>query len=351
MLSKYLPTRFKHVYVLNLSRPLYAQMELTSVCNYRCRMCYNIWHAPESNSSIGSPLSEDEHLRIIDLLGESLFGMTFSGGEPTLVSWLPRLVARCSMYNIESSLITNGALVTSSLANSLVSAGLSYAQVSLHHFEESKNASITGIEDSFTRTLSGAQNLLKVFGGAMSVGISMVATEETYRDVYHMGSFLNREGFTNFSVALMSYSGRAIENNLFLNRKQFLEMHSQLENLQKDFDMSVGFVGGFPRCILPENSTITVHNVCDAGLAQMVIAPDGTCRPCVEKTSIGGNILTESLQDIWQSEAFHFTRNFEDVPDECADCLYVSECRGGCRASAANFSGNARGPDPLMMEV
>ena len=37
------------VEVVKLGSPLYAQVELTSECQYQCVFCYNVWKGPSNN--------------------------------------------------------------------------------------------------------------------------------------------------------------------------------------------------------------------------------------------------------------------------------------------------------------
>lgn len=180
----------------------------------------------------------------------------------------------------------------------------------------------------------------------------MVANSETVGDVYEMGRFLHLQGVTRFSVGLLSCSGSAKTNHMVLRREDVLPLCQQLAQVHHDFGLQVGFTGGVPFCTLPDDidESVRLHNICDAAIHQIVIGPDGHCRPCVEHSGDGGNILTTPLEEVWKSSVFEEVRLFRNVPPECHRCRQVSVCHGGCRASACNYTGSITGRDPLMPE-
>lgn len=340
----YLDTVIPGVQYLDISIPPFAQFELTPGCPYRCRMCYNVWKGTVTNGPI---LTKLQQFQVIDQL-DRIFSLIFSGGEPTTIPWLEELVSYATKKGIQTSLITIAAGMTLERARALRNAGLGFVQVSFHHFMSESNDLITGKQGSYDLTLSGATNLLKVFGSE-NMGINMVVNNDTANDVYETGKLLYALGFRAMSVGVLSQSGAALANGLKLDSFELNKACQQLQKLADDLGMRVGLTGGVPFCALKDvGASVKIHNICDAGIDQIVIGPDGNCRPCVEWPFSAGNILQMSLVDIWQSEVFRIPREFRDVPESCYPCVYVSRCRGGCRASAFNSTNMLQGADPLM---
>lgn len=69
---------------------------------------------------------------------------------------------------------------------------------------------------------------------------------------------------------------------------------------------------------------------CLAGIAQATIDPWGNVRPCNHAPLVCGNLLTQSLEEIWHSAAMEAWRKM--IPEECMGCEEFEVCRGGCRA-------------------
>ncbi len=339
---------------LKIKAPLATQFELTSGCNQRCIFCYNVWKGICSKQDSIS-LSKEKQLKIIDKIIENeIFDIIFSGGEPLLINWLEELIEKCSKAKMYTTIITNGKLMTKERALQLKNAGLDDIQISIHHYDHITNDKLTRVQGSFEKSIIGIKNALEVFG-IENINVNMVALPETYQDIYRMAKFLHSIGVGSFSVGSPSVTGEMKEDKtLVINKKMFLEIYDQLIKAKKDFNIHVGFSGGFPICLFPEINKETIKmigNYCDAGLNQVIIGPDGGLRPCVCLGENLGNILDDDLKEIWNKNKFLLDiRTMKFIPKECRKCQYVSICRGGCRASAEGYFGKLNAIDPLMKD-
>jgi len=337
---------------LKIKSPLAVQFELTSGCNQNCIFCYNVWKNMHLKQNAVS-LPRERQLEVIDVLVKNeIFSIIFSGGEPLITPCLEELIKKCSDAKMDTTVITNGVLITESRAKSLKESGLDDMQISLHHHIPEINDKQTGVKGSFEKTVKGIKNALLYFPGG-EVNVNMVALPETYKDVYALAEFLHSIGVVSFSVGSPSVTGEMkADKKLVIDKKMFLEVHKQLKKAKKDFNINVGFSGGFPLCLLPEinkESLKMVGNYCDAGLNQVIIGPEGELRPCVCLGENLGNILTDDLSHIWKTNKFLLDiRKLKFIPDVCKECSYVSICRGGCRASAQGYFGKLNAIDPLM---
>jgi AdoMet-dependent heme synthase len=350
--NAYQDTDISNCKYLKIKSPLATQFELTSGCNQRCIFCYNVWKGLCSKQDAIS-LSKEKQLEIIDkIIKNEIFDIIFSGGEPLLVEWLEELVKKCTDAKMYTTIITNAILMTKEKAKSLKESGLNDMQISIHHYDEKTNDELTKMPGSFKKTINGIKNALEVFG-VENININMVALPETYNDVYKMSKFLHSIGIGSFSVGSPSVTGEMEKDkSLVINKKMFLKIYNQLRMAKRDFNMHVGFSGGFPICLLPEINKETIKmigNYCDAGLNQVIIGPDGELRPCVCLGEKLGNILNDDLKEIWNNNKFLLDiRSMKFVPEQCKKCEYVSVCRGGCRASAQGYFGKLNAVDPLM---
>ena len=286
---------------LKIKSPLATQFELTSGCNQRCIFCYNVWKGLCSKQD-SITLSKEKQLEVIDKVIENeIFDIIFSGGEPLLVSWLEELIRKCSGAKMYTTLITNAILMTLERAKTLKKAGLNDMQISIHHYDAEISDKLTKMPGSFEKSIKGIKNALEIFG-VEGVNINMVALPETYRDVYKMAEFLHSIGVRSFSIGTPSTTGEMEKDkDLVINKEMFLEIYKQLRKAKKDFNLRVGFSGGFPLCLLPKMNKETIEmvgNYCDVGLNQITIGPNGELRPCVCLGKNLGNILKEDLKKI-----------------------------------------------------
>lgn len=347
----YAKTIIPKVYYLKIKAPLAVQFELTNGCNQKCTFCYNVWKEGCSKS-VTKQLSKHKQFKILNKIIENeIFDIIFSGGEPLIINWLEKLIKTASDNKLDTTIITNGILLTSKRVKSLKDAGLQSMQISLHHYKPEINNLLTG-KNSFNKTVNGIRNAIKYFKNG-GINVNMVALPQTYKDVYKMAKFLKSLGVLSFTVGTPTATGEMHKNrNLVITKEMFLEIYKQLRQAEKDFKISTGFTGGFPLCILPEFNEKTkemISNYCDAGLNQLVIDPEGNLKPCVCLSEKLGNILTDDLQKIWLKTKFLLDiRQLKYVPKECKKCEYISICRGGCRASARGYFGKIDSKDPLM---
>ena len=338
-----------NVEVIRLGAPLHSQIELTSSCQYECFFCYNIWKTKDSKIK-GSSLTREQAFKVAEQLIEcKIFSVVLSGGEPTLVNYLHDLIAFFHEADIEISMITNGARLDKLYLNKLEKVGLNGIQISMHHFEENIFNKIAGNPKAYELTVNGIENSLNVFG-AEAININMVVTSDTVKDITEMSKFLKSLGVESMSVSLVSTSGLAAVNRLICDYEDLDNAYNQMVKISEYMDIS--FVGGLPFCSLPMDynpSVVSMSNICDAAISQIVIGPNGGLRPCVEWPQEAGNIFQDDLIDIWQnSEIFEGIRNFKNTPLKCRSCEQVPYCHGGCRASALAVTKDLCGDDPMM---
>jgi len=335
-------TRFKNVSCLKMSAPLYVQYELTENCNHLCVFCYNVWKNKKDKVYKKVDLALGQQLKIIDELAKlKIFGLILSGGEPLISKGIFKIIEKASkQYKIEISIITNGVLLTKDVCRRLKECGLSDMQVSLHSFNKQDNDEVTGIKGSFDRTIQGIKNALEYFS-TENISINMVPTKKTYNQIYGLAKFLKNLGVVNFTVSSYVYTGnKRLDDQLAPTKEQFLKIYNQIVRVKKHLSMRT-FIGGcYPLCSLGriDDETISlIGNICDAGITQMVINPQGDLRPCVAYGHILGNIFKDDILEIWKnSRILKKIRRMENIPLMCEKCKNLVMCRGGCRASAYN---------------
>ncbi len=106
--------------------PFVANVIVTRRCNLACGYCneYDRTSAPVPRALL------DERLTQLRALGT--FGISLSGGEPTLHPDLPAIVRRCRQLGfVRTGIISNGLLLTPALIQSLDDAGLQELQISI----------------------------------------------------------------------------------------------------------------------------------------------------------------------------------------------------------------------------
>jgi radical SAM protein with 4Fe4S-binding SPASM domain len=90
---------------------------------------------------------------------------------------------------------------------------------------------------------------------------------------------------------------------------------------------------------MPENADGSFpEGGCAAGVSGLTLLPDGTITPCRRMGIPVGNILKDSLREIWAtSDVLNALRDKKAYKGKCGTCKRWSTCRG-CRAIAYAYS-------------
>lgn len=128
-------------------------IQVTRRCNQRCRFCSN----PESGYRL--TLAGAEKL-VDDLVRRGQDGVIFTGGEPTLVGWLPKIIEYAARAGIAPRLITNGQnTADAGYVRMLKEAGLRHVHVSIHSTRPRVQAFLSSNPGSLKNILRSLGNL------------------------------------------------------------------------------------------------------------------------------------------------------------------------------------------------
>lgn len=120
-------------------------VQVTRACNQTCRFCSN----PPSGLEIGV---EEACRRVDDLAARRFAGVILTGGEPTLVPWLPEVVRHATARGLAPRIITNGQrLADGPLLDDLAAAGLRHVHVSIHSHDPAVHDGIACVPGSHGR--------------------------------------------------------------------------------------------------------------------------------------------------------------------------------------------------------
>lgn len=325
-------------------------LELTPACNNACVGCGNVFAGNRSFQ----PLSAREWHVILDKIAPSACFLEITGGEPTLHPEFREIIEHVETLGTPFNLLTNGRWPEPhSIINLLTRAScLNGILVSLHGASVRSHEAFTGVPGSFAETVD---NIKRAVDAGLSVTTSTVLTHQNRSEIESivaLGQELGASGaaFERYiGVPLPEWEPSTAELCEVVKLIDILgdtnghgeavksSQRSDIERLSFD-DKPVRFGVPIPHCFVANSS-----NGCRAGTAQATIDPEGNVRPCNYAPVQCGNLLVQSLEEIWQSAAMEEWRRM--IPDECLECLHFEECRGGCRA-AAMMQGLTR--DPLM---
>ena len=122
--------------------PLAAHVSVTDRCGYRCDRCSNL------SQDTPDPSTESVSGLMYAFKAAGVASVAFTGGEPNLREDLPAIVAAAG-EDLAPMLFTSGQMLDRSRADTLRSAGLIAAFVSLDHFSPKVHDAIRGVAGAF----------------------------------------------------------------------------------------------------------------------------------------------------------------------------------------------------------
>lgn len=340
---------------INNSFDFFIQWHLTEQCNLHCTHCYQ---TGDRMHEMTLPEIKDTINEISDTLNiwMNTYGINFTpsvnltGGEPFLKKDIFEILDEFSSRGFDIYLLTNGTLIDTARAKRLHDLGIRGVQVSIEG-PKKIHESIRG-RDSFAGSIRGVSNLLDA-GVEVTLNVTLSYLNDDYfMDLFRLSSALGVQKL-GFSRLVPSGRGESLLNEM-LKTEDVKNLYHKIFSMKMD---GLDIVTGDPvasqlrsECDVKDNGDIALGG-CAAGISGLTIMPDGTLLPCRRLPVPIGNILKDSLREVWaSSEVLNALRDRSMYKGKCGSCNKWAHCRG-CRAIAYAYS-NARGqgdflsPDP-----
>jgi radical SAM protein with 4Fe4S-binding SPASM domain len=332
------------------SAPTVVNLEITEICNVKCRHCYNFWR----DDSIGqNSLDIEKFDKIIDRIIEAeVFHVVLTGGEP--MAKFPMLehgFAKLKEAKISFSCNSNLMLCTDERAKKLANLGLDHILTSLPSRDPVTNDFIMGKEGSFNRIMKGIENATK---NGIRVSANMVVSKSTYNDVYETAKLAASKGCQKIFTTRMvppTYTHDNVDTDYLPTAEETKIALDQAIQAKKDFGIMVGTLVSYPLCFLGdlEKYSDFVGRGCPGQSGhQMSINATGDTHSCAHEAEGYGNVFTKPIKEIYQQPKMKKWRTSYHF-DGCKGCDYIDVCESGCRMTAKGHSGKHAGMDPLFL--
>ncbi len=332
-----------------LLSPIDVQIEITALCNQRCRHCYNYWRHSDtprpnemSSEDLGCVLRKLKEARVVQL--------TFTGGEPLLrPDALMLSMSEAHKLGLGFGMNSNATLITDEVARELSLAGLQHALVSVLGPPAIHNM-LGGGAASFDKTMNGISHLMR---HNIPVSTNMVVSKMNLDVMFETAQLLKSSGIQMFCAGPMVPS--CYDNiAMCLSGEEVKRCLSSLIRIEKELGLNIDILEPLPRCMFSKEEDSSFarffgNRACSAGVSTCVISSSGDARPCVHSDVEYGNLLREDFDLIWKRMSSW--ADVEILPDKCRSCLAINVCEGGCRMSAKVTSGQYNGQDMYMSDT
>jgi Fe-coproporphyrin III synthase len=354
------PPRQKKVH----HRPIVV-WNITRGCNLACAHCYiSAKRAPDPME-----LTTSEAKGVADQLAD--YGVPvvlFSGGEPLVREDLLEVASYAKSKGLRLGLSTNGTLLTRIKVREVMSAGFSYAGISIDG-PEVINDKFRGAKGAYEDALMGIRNSL---AEGLRVSLRFTLTRYNHQYLDEIFELVEREGIPRVCIYHLGYSGRGekiSERASLTSDETRVAMERCMEwsdrFAQKGLDVEVLTVNNHadspyllmrlaeqrPDRVEESARLLALNGGNSSGVGISSIAPLGTVHPDQFSHALTlGNVRTRPFGDIWEDttnpKMFCLKATPRALLGRCGRCPVLPLCNGNSRARAFADTGSYWESDP-----
>jgi radical SAM protein with 4Fe4S-binding SPASM domain len=306
-------------------------LALTYRCNNDCAHCYNLRPTPSAPipTHSSSELTTDQWKRILDRLWEiGIPHVVFTGGEPTLRSDLPELIAHAERNGQISGLNTNGRRLSDPpFVEQLIEAGLDHVQITVESHDAAMHDSMVCAKGAWRQTIAGVQNVLDT---PLYVMTNTTMLRQNSPFLGETLDFLASLGVPTIGLNSLIYAGRGQTVGAGLSESELTPLLDLARQKTAEHSQQLIWYTPTQYCHFDPMQLELGVKGCTAALYTMCIEPDGRVIPCQSYYRQIGNILTDSWEKIWNHKLSVSLRERRYVLEKCRGCALLAECGGGC---------------------
>ena len=329
-----------------MNDPFHIQWHITNICNLRCRHCYQEDFSNNKDLDWEGLREISQNIFSTMVSWEKRACIHLTGGEPLLKQELFPLLKDLDRNPVveELGIITNGLLFNQEVMQRLSEfPKLKKIKVSLDGPDKETNDSIRQ-EATFNRVIKNISLIREK--SSSEVILMFTAMRRNFRGLPAFLKLSQELGTDGFIIERFIPWGRGRERmDEVLNREEWREMLETLLNL---------FSIDEKNTLLPYQAFQVKFNreepellgaPCVIGRDGLCIMPDGIVFPCRRFPIPIGNLMNESMKEIWRgSSLLDQLRNKMNLKGRCGQCE-IADCRG-CRSLAFALTGDYLAEDP-----
>ncbi len=305
--------------------PYRMDLALTYGCNNCCEHCYN-----EPGRGLKT-LGLDEWKRVLDKLNEiAIPHVIFTGGEPTLVPFLPELIAYADELGIVTGMNSNGRkLKDPEFARRLKQGSLDHIQITLESINPVIHDRMVGVNGAWNETVEGIRNAVRE-GIFVNTNTTLLTHNATVQDVKALADFLNNLGVKTIGLNALIYAGKGKEVESGISAEKLPELLQAAKDAVKNNGQKLLWYTPTQYCVFDPMNEGLGYKTCTAAKYSMCIEPDGNVLPCQSWYEPVGNILNDPWEQIWNAPLCKRLRYKEYMPQKCSECESLNICSCGC---------------------
>lgn len=315
--------------------PEEVQVEVTSACNLRCRMCLVRYQPPVDR--VTGTMTFEAFTRVVDPL-PALSKVTLQGlGEPLLVPDLVAMVRHAAERGMRVGFNTNGTLLTKAKAEALVAAGLDWLHVSI---DGATAATYEAIRDGarFERVTRNVRLLMSVVGDRPrpKVCVVSVVQRSNRHELPDLVRLVAELGVRQLRVQNLSHDFSDTQPDGPYGE---IRAYTAEQAVWDDDETAVVFERARAAAVevgvdlrLPEAEAVAERAEgvpgCDWPWRSTYVTSKGKVQPCCMVMGVDravmGDVLHDDLATVWAGDAYVRFRerllSADDPPEVCRGC-------------------------------
>lgn len=288
-----------------LAKPTRIIFCTTLRCNIRCQQCA-IWRLPKDEE-----LTAEEWKKVIYDLRQWLgpYRVQLAGGEIFVRKDTIEIVKFATENNVLTGLVSNGTMITKSLAEEIVGSGLGYIHISLDGIKEETHDFIRGIPGLYKKTTAGIDYLLEAAkGSGMSICVATVIMKHNMHELVDLVKWVEEKGINGI---IFNPLGPTIDSDPDWYKKTPL-WFDNLSEINKVLDNLIELKKNSAKILNPpeqfeemkkyfERPYLLMRDNCMVGITNLSISCDGNIHTCYKMPPLG-NVRETTAQEAWNSE-------------------------------------------------
>jgi MoaA/NifB/PqqE/SkfB family radical SAM enzyme len=273
--------------MVEIKSPLSASLQITTLCNLKCKYCYG--ETSYSDSLSLAMISEILHL----FKEKTVFKIEIEGGEPFLHPDIFEIIRNCLELELDFTILTNGTQID---------------REAIIHMKKLPEESLDSHIPQVNNLTRGEGNkVLEAIEGLLNAGLSniMIATVVHSSNIEVADKIVDYfyPGIKQFHFMTLMPTKNSLQykDSLFLSDEAMDNFWKKLE-AKKDIFPDARL--SYPcNCEKQESVSGTAAcNGCFGGITRIAITPRGDIIPCpIAPSFVFGNLKNNNFDEIWNS--------------------------------------------------
>jgi MoaA/NifB/PqqE/SkfB family radical SAM enzyme len=315
--------------------PLYAMLELTWRCNFRCVHCFQ-----EGQRESHDELTTAEWMRVMDELAElGCVFLVLTGGEALTRGDFADLHRHAVGRGFMVTVFTNGSLVDEPLLEVWSRVPPRKVEVTLYGMSAETYRAVTGRREGYERARWAVEQLVAL---GVRVELKAPAIRPLLADLHDMAEFAAAQGlsFRIDSGIFPRLDGNRAPLAYRLSPEEAVELDSSCPDFAAALDTCFARVSDFGNRVYR----------CGAGSYGVGVGPSGQFVPCQISPAASASWRELGTQRAWHALSPEAARTHAPQAGDCGDCAVRQGC-SRCAGKSWMETGSIAQPVPHHCEL